>query len=236
MSGNTMSHWEVAMRKAGFVDRADGLHSEKLKDMLRLRESGLPQFAFLDIPYTDFLRDSSLVGDFIRRYGGICVRALPNNEGAKRGFTRAYKMGYLSLEECSRFLHDKIVNNRELWDISLTEWAPNKAGFVIISGERHVLGEIGRSLEDLSHGKEEPLARFTIDCSLVGHVIDKTIWEAKGRHKSHYQKLLWNAFQYICIPGGNFDPYCLRGYFEGAVIQDGRVKFLDYKVNEIYLQ
>ena len=228
-----MSHWEQNLKVAGLPDVAAAFHSVKTEDMQRLQHSGLPQFPSITLPYAEFHKQNLVLMKFISQNQGVCVRALPKPEGLQQGFTRGYQYGKIGFEECERFLKEKIQEPFDLWDVGLTEWEPNANGFVIISGSKSIRGEIGINLETLSHGQEIPLAIFEIDRRMTGHLANKTSWPLVRDPAA--AAVLWRAYRCITFPGGNFQPYCRRGYFEGITTQKGAIKFMDFKTNEAYL-
>lgn len=230
MSGNTgrtISDW-VEKAKGTKVDLSC-FKETKREDMARLRNSGLPQFDSFDLPYLEFRVDNSELMGFLKKYKKVTIRALPNEQGQLRGFTRKYQTGYPSdFRSCMGFLESVVKENVSDYNVGLTSWERNKYGFVFISGERFVFGELGRKLDDLSHGLEIPIASFVIDQASVGHLEDKITW-TKGQSLS-----LLKALSYIKEPFDNFNPRFLRGYFKG-VITKSSVKFLDYKTSPSYL-
>ncbi|OGJ20410.1 hypothetical protein A3K73_00155 [Candidatus Pacearchaeota archaeon RBG_13_36_9] len=229
MAGKTISDWIVEARKRK-VD-LENFDSDKKEDMLRLKKYELPQFHYLELPYSEFSEDNPKLKDFFSRYKGVCIRAIPNQGGKIKGFTRKYKMGRLSYKKCRKFLDGVIRENVKDYDIVMNDWEPNIYGFVLISGPRHVFGEIGKNLETLSHGDETPLATFDIDRRKIGHLENKITWLNKEDEEA--AKYLLKALNHIKAPWDNFDPVFLRGYFEGVVTKTG-IKFLDYKTNQAY--
>lgn len=132
----TMSHWEVAARKRGFVEYADAVHTEKLEDLRRLRFSGLPQFDLFQCTYLDFNRGNEELMEFIEKYlelgQGFCVRALPTEEGASRGLTRKHKLGFMDFKFMKCSLAGYIQRDRELFDVGLSNWEPAEYGGIFI--------------------------------------------------------------------------------------------------------
>lgn len=238
--GLTMSDWIVQMRKCNQGNLAKKAGTNKLEDLARLRNSSLPQYvclpqyAWFDCSFWEFTNKNNHLMEFFSRYRGVCVRALPNQIGIQKGFTRKYKFGHLSFAECLDFLRENINGPKQLWDVSLSEWTPQKYGFILQSGLLHVRGEIGMRLDNLSHGLEEPLAGFIIDKTGIGHITDKTRWFARKDESA--ARDLWKSVEYIKAPWDNFDPFFLNGYFEGCITQGkDEVKFIDYKTSEFYL-
>jgi hypothetical protein len=229
--GGTISDWiEIARRTK--VDLS-GLDTKKREDMERLRNSGLPQFDSFDLPYSEFTKDNKELMMFIRKNERVTIRALPKESGKAKGFTREYEIGWpCSYDSCRGFLNEVIAGNVDDYDVGMTSWEYNHYGFVLISSPKFVFGELGKRLDNLSHGLEVPLASFVVDRSGVGHLEDKTRW-IKARNKKSASKLL-EALKHIKEPSDNFNPSFLEGYFEGVITKSG-VKFLDYKVNQAYL-
>jgi hypothetical protein len=232
--GETMSDWIVSLRQAGQPAIAKRLSTNKIEDLEKLRKSGLPQFRWFDTSYQQFNGNNLGLLRFFAEHQGVCVRALPNTEGLQRDFTRKYKFGFLSFEDCLKFLRANIQEPADLWEVSLSEWEPHEYGFILQSGARFVRGEIGLQLDDLSHGKEVPLASFEFDRAGLGYISDKTKWLTCRNLDAKCS--LWRAFSYIRAPWDNFDPICLGGYFEGVITKRrGEIKFIDYKTNLAYL-
>ena len=230
--GGTISDWiEKAKRTKADLNALD---TKKREDMARLRNCRLPQFDSFDLPYSEFSKDNEELMEFIKKNRRVTIRALPNESGKAKGFTRQYRIGWpCNYHSCKGFLNEIISWNVNDYDVGMTAWEHNHYGFVLISAPRFVFGELGKKLVDLSHGLEIPLASFVVDRSRVGHLEDKTRWIGARSRKSASQLL--EALKYIKEPSDNFNPSFIEGYFEGVVTKSG-VKFLDYKVNPAYLR
>lgn len=233
MAGKTISDWIIEAKRRN--KDLEKFHTEKKEDLQRLEEArdALPQFHSITLPYSEFKRSNERLMEFISKYKGFCVRALPNERGKERGFARRNKRGYLSFEECKKFLSEIIQKNKEDYDVGISDWEPSKFGFILISGTRNIYGEIGNDLEALSHGTEEVLASFAIDKAKIGHLENKTTWGIEKNKEA--KKYLLKALSYIKAPFDNFNPIFLPGYFEGTILESGDVRFLDYKINKAYL-
>ncbi len=229
--GSTISDWiEEAKRTKVNLSRLD---TEKREDMARLRNSTLPQFDSFDLPYSEFNKNNRELIKFLRKNEKVTIRALPNERGKVKGFTRKYEIGHpSSFESCMEFLKGVVKEDVDDYDVGMTNWEYNHYGFVLISTPRFVFGELGRRLDNLSHGLEIPLASFVIDKAKVGHLEDKTYWMQARNRKA--VSLLLNAQKFIREPFDKFNPLFLEGYFEGVITKSGP-RFLDYKVNPSYL-
>ncbi len=229
--GKTISDWiECAKNTLASLEK---LESDKDSDMARLSASELPHFEELRLPYSDFLKENNRLMQFLNRHERVTIRALPTPEGRKKGFTRKYEKNWPSaFEECMQFLKPVIKENGEYFTVGLTAYEPNDYGFILISGEKYIRGEIGKSLEDLSHGDETPIVSFVLDRGKTGHLEDKIIW--LKREDDSAAKVLLRTLNCIKAPFDNFNPIFLEGYFEGVVTKTG-IKFLDYKINPAYL-
>lgn len=229
----TISDWIIALEKAGFKEEAAALHSDKLQDYKRLKESGLPTFEDLILPFHEFKEGNASLEGFLRKHDNFVVRAIPNT----RNLPRRYKIGVKTFVEFQEFLLENINSgDEEKYQIFITEFEPqNMAGAVISRGE-DVLIEIARgNLDAFSHGQTNPIA--------CGHFA----FHGYNHYKSmqyttntpHLNKLLWNVLQCLrtdtriedFIPEIDF----MRGYFEFVITEKGSIKFLDYKLNDAYL-
>jgi len=229
MSGKTMSNWETALRRDGEGELADKVHTEKSEDMIRLQQSGLPQFDYLEIPYADFTENNRQLIEFISKYiqqgKGFCIRALPTEEGRKRELTREPTKGYLNYESMENFLEKVIRGDENLWTIGLSDWEPNEYGGIIVIKNFSARGEITRELDRLTAGKENPLAGFKFDGEF-----GRAKWYIEKEESAKEE--LWRAFQIV----GENPRTNRKGYFEFIVTEkSGEIKFLDYKINETYL-
>lgn len=230
VKGQTMSDWIISMKEKGLRDFATSLHSEKIEDSKRLENSGLPVFRGLRLDYQDFNEQNHSLMNFINSCRkGVVIRALPQTPN----LPRRYKIGAQGYCECEQFLRRNVVKDNN-YVVYITEWEPQNRAAIIISNPKRVLVEVGKcSLDDLSHG-----GNFTLSCNIdltsVGHLENKIIWTKRGDHKD--QKVMKKALRTLELTRDSFNPYFKRGYFELVSTISGHVKFVDYKVNEMYLK
>ncbi len=231
----TMSDWIIALEQAGSRELAESFRSRKLEDYQRLKESGLPTFADLILPYAQFKADNPELLHFFSQYNPIVIRAIPNVQT----LPRRYKKGVSSFEESRSFLESVIEKGKEnLYSVFLTEYEPQKySGVIISTGDEAVIEISTAGLDDLSHGKVIPAGGgFSSPNS------------SNFRRMSYYncgsqqeKELIWRLLQFIRkdLPAdsGQFSHiHFLPGYFELTVTENGRIAFWDYKVKEGYLR
>lgn len=231
MAGKTMSDISKLAKEKGIASIADKV-TLKQEKMRILMQSGLPQYDCRILPYSEFNSSNSELMQFFEAHlaqgEGFCVRALPTEEGIKTGFTRKFKYGFLTFQDCTEFLKEK-VKDISLYDVGLTSWVPSDYGMVIIAGMeagRCILGEIGKKVDDLTAGRETPLAGFTIDRRVVGHLEDKTNWHICNEEAA--RDFLWGALRENVCLGDSFNPFVRYGYFEAVVTKEHKTKFIDY--------
>lgn len=223
-----MSDWEKSLRKVGREDLANKIHTEKSEDMKRLKNSGLPQFEYFETPYLYFRENNKSLMNFIDKHleqgKGFCIRALPTEEGIKKGLTRRPTMGYFNYEEMNNFLEEVTEDKTEYWKVGLSDWEPGKYGGVVVVKNFAALGEIARELDKLTGGLENPLAGFELGISQIAKWYVEKDKDAKEK--------LWEAFQIV-----RENPKINKiGYFEFVTTEkNGNIKFLDYKINASYL-
>jgi len=221
--------WILAARERGIdLDRLD---SDKQEDARNLEKSGLPIYDSFRCLYIEFTETNKLLSEFIARYNGFVVRALPLPH--RKDLQRKPKIGLCSFRECREFLKRAVEGNEQDYSVLISEWGPQDYGGILISGDRYIFGEIGRGLDTLSFGHETPLASFEIDRAKVGHLENKTEWKCKEDKRA--KNFLWKALYYIKKGSDNFDPYFIRGYFEFVVTETEKIRFVDFKDNERYL-
>jgi len=229
----TFSDWIIALEQRGFKETARNLHTKKLQDYRRLKKSGLPIFDDLIVPYQQFNGENKRLMDFLARYNNLVVRAIPNT----KSLPRRYKIGIHSFEECQDFLAQVIKGGDEKkYSVLITEHEPTNWAGIIISRPEDVLIEVAKSgLDELSHGSIIPSAgHFTFHHG--NHFRSMGYYNADGSQRG----LIWQALQYLrrdtqndsdVFPAIDF----MGGYFEFVVTEKtGRIKFLDFKVNEAY--
>jgi hypothetical protein len=236
MAGKTMSDFAESVRKAGLDI---GWRETKKEDMARLRKSNLPQFNWFDLPYNAFTQDNAPLMDFFAHNfskGDVhCVRALPNEDGRNKGYTRKPFQGLRGFEDSKKVLEQVIKSEEEkFWDISITSNPPAQPyGGVIFVGRRQVIGEISGKLDKLTAMEENPYASFIWDRAEPGRYEATLNWLLEGNEES--RKTLLKALRYLICTKGEDIPIILRGYFEFVVSGKGEIKFLDYKTSDNYL-
>lgn len=228
--GETMSDWIISMKARGLQDLANGFHSEKVEDLKRLEESGLPVFSGLSVAYFNFKRENAELMIFLKScVEGIVIRALPNTPQ----HPRRYKIGVKGFEECEKFLRENVVSGAE-YNVYMSEWEPQDRSAIIISSPEKVLLEVGScGLDELSHGGDTTLS-FKIDLTKIGHLENKATWTKQG--DSRDREVAKQALKEITLNPDSFNPLYLRGYFEIVATTRGKVKFVDYKINQLYLK
>lgn len=230
MVGETMSDWEIAIRNAGRVNSANAIHTDKIEDAERLRKSGLPQYRGLQLPYNKFMRDNRGLSDFLEFCkGGVVIRALPQT----KDLPRRYKIGVNGFEECLAFLKENVVQG-ESYIVYLTEWEPQSKSGIVISNAGGLRAEIGNcGLDELSHGRD-PTLSCTINLTKIGHLEDKIVWQRRGEPEDRI--FLERILKTLELTRDRFNPHYRRGYFELVLTENGKIRFVDYKVNSNYLK
>jgi hypothetical protein len=238
--GGTISDWIIEMQRRG--DKcAAALHSEKLEDYRRLKESGLPIFEDLIIPFLEFNEGNGAVSGFLAKHDSFVVRAIPDT----KELPRRYKIGVKNFEECMQFLRENVrPEDGAKYSIFLTEFEPQTMAGAIISRGDDVLIEIARgNLDVFSHGGTTPIG----EGHFGQHGFSHTRCMRYSSRNKNFNRLLWNTLQYLRLEDDYDDqdfnvrgfksPQArfMRGYFEFVVTKRSGVKFLDYKVNEAYL-
>ena len=226
--GETMSDWVITGKKFGL----EYLATDKFEDYERLIESGLPRFDDFKIHYKEFKKGNKGLKGFLAKHKYFTIRAIPNT----KDIPRRYKVGVGSFDECQKFLEKNIQKGKEgIYSILITEHEPTYKSGIIISRDKDVLIEIGDfQLDELSHGRT-PSAGCTIDLLIFGSINKKTTWhiQASLENKSLVKKAL------NCIKTGRnaLDYNFMKGYFEFVVTEkEDKIKFLDFKINEMYLK
>jgi hypothetical protein len=229
--GKTISDLIIRLRETGFNEEAAAWRTDKLEDYQRLKDSGLPRFQDIQIPYNQFNNKNKSLLDFLLKYEQYVVRAIPNT----MEFPRRYKIGVKSLQECQNFLKEVIEpKNTSIYTIFLSENEPIEWGGTIISseyeafpGQYGVCIEMARANQDaVSHGEVKVIhgrLGFLPDCPCTMYYTTE---------KPYERELMWRVLSKIRL-GSDF--VFMRGYFEFAVTQKGKIVFFDYKINKNYL-
>ena len=234
----TFSDWIIGMKNVkGLEALALSFDSDKVKDMKRLRNSGLPVFDDFSIPLAEFNLSNEHLKGFMSKYHGFVVRAIPNT----KSLPRRYKIGVHSFGECEDFL-SKVVSkeDRHLYSVILTELEPTKkSGVIICRGEGEALIEIsGGGLDKFSHGALNPRAVGEMHFGRMryfryaneGH--PKEIMASDNPKDMDQRALIWRAFK--CLKSALIYP--LPGYFEFVVTETDKIRFVDFKTPEGYLK
>ena len=230
-----MSDWIIGMDGEGLNDFAASFHSEKLQDYERLKQSGLPTFDDFTIPFEKFQRGNRDLEEFLSKYGGFVIRAIPKT----RKFPRRYRIGVHTFEDCQKFLAQHVRRQDEnKYSVFLTEYEPADWSGVIISRLKDVMIEVSQSgLDRLSHGQVTPEGGH-----FAQHDLNHFRSMKYNTENDQSRALMWRALQYLrrdlpsdsnLFPNVNFR----KGYFEFVKTErTDRIKFLDFKVNEAYLK
>ncbi len=233
--GGTVSDWIIEMENAGLDKIATLFHSEKLQDYKRLKESGLPTFDDFIIPYNQFDKGNKTLKDFLSKYEGFVIRAIPNT----KELPRKYKIGVYSFDDCLDFLTKNVQReHKEKYSVLLTDHEPTTWAGIIISKPQDVLIEVAQSgLDELSHGQVTPSGGY-----FAKHGCNHFRSMRYNTEDVQQKILMWRAMQYLrkdlqsdsdLFPNIAFK----KGYFEFVTTErNDRIKFLDYKVNEMYLK
>lgn len=245
MAGKTMSDFIRVMNSLNLKKSARFWHTGKLRDMRRLKNSGLPTYEEYSCTYLQFNPNNPDLKNYLQKYEGFCVRAIPTAQGLKKGLTRKPKFPVFDFQECRDFLEQVISSeNQELYDILLTEWQPQIYGGVLRNGfergravcgttkGRFIEGEIAEGLDKLTAGETETKAYFFIDRANLGRFQDIAEWIVR---EEAAKNALWKAFEHTYSEDEGSHSI-LPGYLEFVVTQKGDVKFLDFKKNPAYLK
>ena len=140
--GNAGTGKRAGQKKAGLKNLAKKLHSEKLTDYKRLKESGLPIFYDFEVPYINFNDKNIELLLFLSKFPEFVIRAIPKT----KDLPRRYKIGVKTFGDCVSFL-DSVVdqNNKEIYSVLITDYEPSKFGGVIISRKDDLIIEIGEN-------------------------------------------------------------------------------------------
>jgi hypothetical protein len=229
MSG-TFSDWIIEGKKRGLEEAVRAFHSDKLEDYKRLKASGLPIFDDLIVPYLQFGRENNELMEFLAKYPGFVVRAIPKT----KELPRRYRIGVHSFEECKAFLEENVRKGMEsVYSVLLTEHEPTDRSGIIISNHERTLVEVAEAqLDELSSGKVIPS---------TGEFFKQAVFKRMHYRNANaaQRELIWKALQYLRIdlPSDSAFPDIdfMVGYFEFVVTKKtDRIKFLDYKLNEMY--
>ena len=245
-SFGTMSDWIINMRKAGKSDLAERFHTEKFEDHERLKNSGLPVFGDLMVTYEKFKRENEALMDFLFRCYAVVIRAIPRTHN----LPRRHKIGLRSFEECEKFLRRVVEESgTKEYDILFTEWEPASYAGNIISRENDLLIEL------IDEGYHSLLAHGKIIPSVTGHFAHHGLNHYRSMvfnsEDIKQRRLVWRTLQFlteavidsrdleeslssqVSVPGFVFR----KGYFEFVVAEkDSKIRFIDYKVNPMYLK
>jgi len=232
-SYGTIRDWVISARKNGLD--LSGLDSDKEEDIRKLESLGLPIETSYSCPYGAFDNSNELLARFMANKNLFCVRAIPIK--SKKDLPRKPKLGLRNFEECRSFLEEAVRGHEEEYSVLISEFSAQIYGGIIISSMPIIRGEIGKSLVELSHSRENAIVGFELNKMLIGHMNDKISWrlDEKNKDVKKAQDYLIRALMHLRIGDDSFDPFFLRGYFEFVVKEKGDIKFVDYKDNEAYL-
>ena len=242
MSGKTMSDWEKNARAQGFEEYANSIRTNKDLDMENLKKTGLPQYNWISISFKEFDEKNEFLNSFFKKYieknYGFCVRAIPTPEGEEKKHTRKNIKCFFDFEKYKKFLENIVGKDENLFRIIISNWLPSKYGGVIFSGIENgkiIRAEIANDLEKLTSGEINPLASFIYDRKKLGNIEDKTEWlKYDDKIAKDY---LWKVFRNYIATGDSFNPFLREGYFEFIITEkEKEIKFVDFKLNEMYLK
>ena len=231
----TISDWIIELEKAGLKNLAKKLHSEKLTDYKRLKESGLPIFYDFEVPYINFNDKNIELLLFLSKFPEFVIRAIPKT----KDLPRRYKIGVKTFGDCVSFL-DSVVdqNNKEIYSVLITDYEPSKFGGVIISRKNDLIIEIGENcnVDDLAHGKITPVGGIYKE-----HSFNHFKSMKYNTENETHRKLMWRVLDFlrnevVSDSEINTGIEFTLGYFEFVITVSDKVKFLDYKLNEMYLK
>ena len=115
----TIKDWIIYSKSKG-IDLSY-LDSDKNLDLQKLAGSGLPIFDLFSCSYSSFLANDPKLVDFLFRYSGFVVRAIPK---LGENLPRRYKIGITNFQEASSFLEEQARGNEKRYNVALTEWEP----------------------------------------------------------------------------------------------------------------
>jgi len=152
---NNISNWILTAERKGV--EASGLiaklHSEKLGDYERLRNSRFPRFDDLEIPYSQFDWETPSVEEFFTKYQDVVIRLIPKT----KDLARNHKIGLTSYYQCLQWVDENAAPGRENdYTILMTEHEPtNWSGIIISKGDEAFIDVSDSPLDDLEHGTEQ---------------------------------------------------------------------------------
>ncbi len=156
----TISDWTRAMRASELeemVDLAKSLETNRLDDDRRVRESGLPHYEKIDVPYAEFSERNKKLMDFYRQHEGFLVRALPKPSS---NLPRRPKLGLKSFKESQEFIEGlfkpggELHGKEEYYMVSTSDYEPStRAGIIISNPEQTLIEMSDQGLDRLSHGE-----------------------------------------------------------------------------------
>jgi hypothetical protein len=230
MNLGSISDWKLAKDKKDLETRI--VNTNKLEDYQRIKDANLPHFEDFFLDYLNFSLDNPSLLTFLSECESIVLRAIPKISK----LPKRHVIGDLSFRQCRDFLKKVIPKNKkDHYQIFLTRHEiTNKSGIIISKPKKLILemGDFG--LDDLEHGRTPSLA-YLIDFYKLGHLENKETWLKEGN--PYLRKIGKKALDYIRINPDSFNPLFLRGYFEFVVTEKkNQIKFLDYKIDEMYLQ
>jgi hypothetical protein len=227
--GKTISDYIIALKEKGLENLACGLHTTKLEDYERLKNSGLPVYADISFKATDFSLDNKKLASFLSKYKEVTIRALPKTPD----LPRRYKICAKNYKECMDFLEQEVPENKkEDYKILLTEYQPsNSSGIIILRKDTAIVEIAEAGLDAFSH--DEALCHTGIFGISEYHKFRKIKIKSpkKGRIKNKIKNAMYASLN--CITKAQLPQ--AEGYFEFLITQKQEIKFLDYKTSQAYL-
>lgn len=183
------------------------------EDMERLHSSGLPFYDFLLIDGKNFENEKQGIKEFSEKHEKKWIRISNKTDKGER----YYKLNLKSLEEIVCFIESLKINISN-FNIQLFEFAENKFGGNIVSNNESLKIEIiastqervSRSNEKFFHGQ----TNATGSLSFFEENTPKEIADAAKK-----------TIEFLRISRNEF----IKGYFEFAISEKGKIYFLDYK-------
>jgi len=227
--GETMSDWTISMREKGLKDLAKSFHTEKKEDAKRLENSGLPGFEGIRIPYCKFKRNNRKLMNFLEEYKSFTIRALPEDSNLPRRYEKRVR----NFKGCAKFLKKNVKKGQD-YKVYITKQEPQERSAIIISNDQEVRVEVGIcDLDKLSHGGNYTLS-CRIDLTKTGHLENKIECSKEGDKKD--KETMKRALRFLELTRDSFNPLFIKGYFELILTRSGKIKFVDYKINQMYLK
>lgn len=223
-----MSGWLAALRDEGLSKGRLPLLEDRIGDVRRLMESGLPTYEHSIMPLSRYLSSSAVERLYGKHRNRMVCRVVPLTDSLQR-----MTLIDTPLEEARRSLSLAIGPRlRRSFMVILNEYDPASYVGILISAEERLLVEVeaAPNLESLAHGQAIPWSAV-FECGRFFRV----------RHMRYYgfvpvevRKVMWRAVRLVSeqregsVGLPNFVPR--QGYFEFVLSeQTGALRFIDYK-------